>query len=92
MTPETVPMDAETMAALKGSIAKWEAIVAGAGKDFGASNCPLCRKFLIAYTALSEIDDGDAIEAAIRYLISRFAVQMRFQIRQGGRYGCTHCD
>ena len=46
----------------------------------------------IAYTVLNEIDDGDAIEAAIRYLISRFAVQMRSQIRQGGRYGCTHCD
>ena len=38
----------------------------------------------------SEIKDGDAIEAAIRYLIARFAVQIRSQIRQGGRYGCRH--
>ncbi len=38
-------MDAETLEALKGSIAKWEAIVAGTGKNEGPLNCPLCRKF-----------------------------------------------
>jgi hypothetical protein len=38
-------MDAETLEALRGSIAKWEAIVAGKGKDKGCANCPLCLKF-----------------------------------------------
>jgi hypothetical protein len=38
-------MDAETLEALKGSIAKWEAIVAGTGEDQGTMNCPLCAKF-----------------------------------------------
>jgi hypothetical protein len=31
--------------ALKGSIRKWERIVAGDGGDEGAANCPLCREF-----------------------------------------------
>jgi hypothetical protein len=39
------PMDARTLEALKGSIAKWEAIVAGTGKDDGYFNCPLCKLF-----------------------------------------------
>ena len=38
-------MDARTLTALKGSIAKWEAIVAGTGKDLGTENCPLCEEF-----------------------------------------------
>lgn len=38
-------MDERTLAALKGSIAKWEAIVAGTGQDEGAANCPLCALF-----------------------------------------------
>jgi hypothetical protein len=38
-------MDAETLLALRGSIAKWEAIVAGTGIDGGSKNCPLCQKF-----------------------------------------------
>jgi hypothetical protein len=38
-------VDESTLAALKGSIAKWEAIVAGTGTDDGANNCPLCQKF-----------------------------------------------
>jgi hypothetical protein len=42
---ESKPMDAETLEALRGSIAKWEAIVAGTGMDLGGANCPLCRKF-----------------------------------------------
>lgn len=38
-------MDEKTLTALKGSIAKWEAIVAGKGEDAGADNCPLCQLF-----------------------------------------------
>lgn len=44
-------MDDKTLAALRGSIVKWEAIVAGTGEDHGADNCPLCRMFLYS-------DDG----------------------------------
>ncbi len=29
--------------AVKESIEKWEAIVAGSGVDFGVANCPLCK-------------------------------------------------
>lgn len=39
-------MNVDTLVALHGSIAKWEAIVAGTGIDLGAINCPLCRLFL----------------------------------------------
>lgn len=44
-------MDAETLKALKGSIAKWQAIVDGTGVDEGSANCPLCQKFrfIVAY-------------------------------------------
>lgn len=45
MTAETVPMDAGALEALKGSIAKWEKIVAGTGSNQGPYNCPLCEKF-----------------------------------------------
>lgn len=38
-------MDEKTLTALKGSIAKWEAIVAKTGDDKGAKNCPLCQLF-----------------------------------------------
>jgi hypothetical protein len=38
-------MDSETLAALDGSIRKWEAIVAGTGIDDGCDNCPLCKVF-----------------------------------------------
>lgn len=38
-------MKPETLEALKGSIAKWEAIVAGTGHDDGPENCALCRRF-----------------------------------------------
>jgi hypothetical protein len=38
-------MNAETLAALKGSIAKWDAIVAETLSDEGAINCPLCQLF-----------------------------------------------
>lgn len=38
-------MNVETLNALQGSIAKWEAIVAGNGVDRGWANCPLCMRF-----------------------------------------------
>lgn len=38
-------MDKKTLEALKGSIEKWEGIVAGKIKDEGPRNCPLCKKF-----------------------------------------------
>jgi hypothetical protein len=39
------PMPPETLTALQGSIAKWQAIVDGTGVDNGAENCPLCQLF-----------------------------------------------
>lgn len=46
--PASIPiaMDDLTLEALRGSIAKWEAIVAGTGADRGWRNCPLCTAFL----------------------------------------------
>lgn len=38
-------MKVKTLKALKGSIKKWEAIVAGTGHDRGPDNCPLCKMF-----------------------------------------------
>jgi hypothetical protein len=38
-------MNATTLKALKGSIKKWEGIVAGKVKDEGPDNCPLCKLF-----------------------------------------------
>jgi hypothetical protein len=42
---ECSQMDASTLEALKGSIRKWEKIVAGTGSNRGVANCPLCQKF-----------------------------------------------
>lgn len=39
------PMSTETLTALRGSIRKWERIVAGVGEDRGSTNCPLCHLF-----------------------------------------------
>jgi hypothetical protein len=39
-------MDAETLEALRGSIAKWHAIAFEGGEDNGYKNCPLCEKFM----------------------------------------------
>ena len=39
-------MNRKTLKALKGSIEKWEDIVAGTGHDDGAENCPLCQLFI----------------------------------------------
>ena len=38
-------MNKQTLKALKGSIKKWELIVAGDGVDNGNENCPLCVRF-----------------------------------------------
>ena len=38
-------MNPETLKALRGSIRKWRAIVAGTGDDLGVHNCPLCQRF-----------------------------------------------
>lgn len=38
-------MDKETLAALKGSIKKWEDIRDGKEADEGPDNCPLCELF-----------------------------------------------
>lgn len=38
-------MKKSTLKALKGSIKKWEKIVAEKGLDEGIGNCPLCAKF-----------------------------------------------
>jgi hypothetical protein len=52
-------MDAETLKALRGSIAKWQAIVDGTGKDLGAENCPLCWKFNKWYVYGTSAGDCD---------------------------------
>lgn len=40
-------MNEETLEALKGSIRKWEGIVAGTEVDHGEENCPLCEMFIL---------------------------------------------
>ena len=40
-------MNKKTLKALKGSIEKWEKIVAGEGIDLGTVNCPLCQIFVV---------------------------------------------
>jgi hypothetical protein len=42
-------MNDETLKAWRGSVAKWEAIVAGEGTDEGGRNCPLCAIFYDRY-------------------------------------------
>lgn len=41
----TKPMTNVALKALRGSIEKWEKIVAGTGVDRGCTNCPLCDEF-----------------------------------------------
>jgi len=36
-------MDAKTLKALKGSIGKWEGVVAGTEREHASWNCPLCQ-------------------------------------------------
>jgi len=38
-------MNNKTLEALRGSIAKWEGIIAGTVEDLGDTNCPLCQMF-----------------------------------------------
>lgn len=38
-------MDERTLTALRGSIKKWDDIVAGTGRDESSDNCPLCVEF-----------------------------------------------
>jgi hypothetical protein len=47
-------MDEQTLFALKGSIAKWESIVAGTGTNEGTENCPLCHLFHSNYAAIDK--------------------------------------
>lgn len=47
----------KSLDALRGSIAKWEAIVAGTGHDVGTTNCPLC----VLYYESDEDKDGKTI-------------------------------
>ncbi len=42
-------MKEETLAALNGSIQKWEKIVNGIGVNEGRGNCPLCQLFPDCY-------------------------------------------
>lgn len=46
VSTEPASMPPETLEALRGSIAKWEAIVAGTGEDLGPENCALCQEFI----------------------------------------------
>lgn len=50
-------MKPATLKALKGSIRKWELIVAGTGADDGQHNCPLCQRFDRYELALCETDN-----------------------------------
>lgn len=43
-------MRPDTEAALHGSIAKWEGIVAGTDTDRGIKNCPLCQLFHYSFS------------------------------------------
>jgi hypothetical protein len=42
----TDAMDAETLEALRGSIKKWEGVIAGTVEEQGSANCPLCQRFV----------------------------------------------
>jgi len=64
---EDVPaMDPETLEALRGSIAKWEGIVAGTVENKGAENCPLCQKFHPDYNPNILNCDGCPVKAKTR--------------------------
>jgi hypothetical protein len=45
MTDKPYEWPPKSLAALRGSIAKWQAIVEGIGRDHGVMNCPLCEMF-----------------------------------------------
>lgn len=54
-------MDEPTLIALRGSIAKWEAIVAGTGGDEGYRNCPLCEAFMNEVDEAPDEGTGDRL-------------------------------
>lgn len=60
-------MTPATLAALKGSIAKWEGIVAGTHVDHGALDCPLCAMFLIEKPEISACKGCPISERTGRY-------------------------
>lgn len=49
-------MPEASLTALRGSIAKWQAIVDGTGGDWGTENCPLCVLF---YDCTDEPEDHE---------------------------------
>lgn len=55
-------MDKATLAALKGSIAKWESIAAGTGQDRGCLNCPLCKLFVLGRPFYERCDGCPVME------------------------------
>ena len=57
-------MDKRTRTALEGSIAKWEAIVAGTGEDDGPQNCPLCHEFFDELDARGRACSGCPVRMA----------------------------
>lgn len=63
-------MDDKTLEALKGSITKWENIVAGTGVDHSVDNCPLCLMFHPDFTDGDTDDnpcDGCPVKVATGY-------------------------
>lgn len=60
-------MDERTLTALKGSIEKWDAIVAGTGRDYGTHNCPLCA----AFYQPSNPEDDDCTGCPVREATGR---------------------
>lgn len=55
-------MDAKTLEALKGSIEKWEGIVAGRDTDRGQANCSLCYLFNNPILDTSDFCEGCPIK------------------------------
>ena len=64
MRKKITPMDSVTLRALRGSIKKWERIVASShSKDYGTENCPLCLVFLQSKDFLTEYCVGCPVSA-----------------------------
>jgi hypothetical protein len=55
-----------TLTALRGSITKWESIVAGTDIDKGADNCPLCAIFTHRRNP-KEVDDNSSCKGCPVY-------------------------
>jgi hypothetical protein len=65
-------MDNQTLAALKGSIRKWENIAAGTGVDKGVFNCPLCKLFGATHGDPERIAAAQAELDFLRSLLPRY--------------------